>query len=54
MNKFLPLPVERGGLLNFLREIPGAIRACGIDSPSGGQARPLGESIGTGRADAND
>ena len=38
------------GFLEFLREFPGAIRASGIDSPSGGQARPLGESIGTGKA----
>jgi len=48
-------------LLNFLREIPGAILAVGIDSPSGGPrcvreaeritSRPLGESIFTGEVE---
>jgi hypothetical protein len=46
---------ERGRIAEISAEISGgAIRVAGNDSPSGGQARPLGESICTGKADAND
>jgi hypothetical protein len=43
----------QAGLLKILRDFSGVIQTAGIDSPSGGQARPLGESIGTGEAGTN-
>jgi hypothetical protein len=46
--------MEWGWIAEILERISGRNPMGGIDSPSGGQARPLGEFIGTGRADAND
>jgi hypothetical protein len=37
------------GFLKFPWEFPGEIRTAGNDFPSGGQARPLGESIYAGK-----